>query len=636
MAKLSSCYPLCPLIDRSPVGVTSDSVPGCAIVTLGKNIVIRYKLADQKQASSWSSKDKLTAPVLYDVVGKQYVAVFNNSIIRVWDSAEVDLNKVKKLKFDQSIHSIVSRSGQQSEPVVVFKNGAAVSLSMALSDRKKIWQGPLSPELSIKDCFFLKLEGSDCIAVIAPNDKNQTVLHIVEVDNINSSPMRLLMERPGKKLLGQTTMQTDGSVSLLTLWSDGQLFTLLLSKTPSQRDSVGFLLYSVKAVSTKNVVAMTQISNNHLAIYGADPSEEGAMLAILNTQFMLVQAHQHYKLFSGSSNLWTIETNLLLVVGHSLAVVPFLLDTERLCALIGSHKPIQSLHVKGHEVEQILEMDTVSWDDEESVKELQHKSRTHSEVFDINKYKNSPEDVAKLVAQGYSQAMVCEKLIPHLLEECNIPMLLWLLRNLPDFPESALVRVLAFCLDNPMNSSNNSKVDFENGIDVDTEIDGEDSRDSQNTLVELSVTQRNLLDVIIRTPFSEATLIPYLRSFLNLPHCLALLQYVAQSLPQTRNMAHVEALMRWAAVLLDSHYQQLLLSKDECVSSTVLALKELVESQVPILFTSCTICLEFGSPNNFNSMRVFVESLTVHPYEERFCLISLSLRGTDLFCTEFV
>lgn len=72
----------------------------------------------------------------------------------------------------------------------------------------------------------------------------------------------------------------------------------------------------------------------------------GAMLVIVNTQFMLVQAHQHYKMFSNSTNLWIIGSNLLLVVGHSLAVVPFLLDTERLCALIGTHKPLQSTESK--------------------------------------------------------------------------------------------------------------------------------------------------------------------------------------------------------------------------------------------------------------------------------------------------
>lgn len=70
------------------------------------------------------------------------------------------------------------------------------------------------------------------------------------------------------------------------------------------------------------------------------------MLVIVNTQFMLVQALQHYKLFSNSTSLWIIDSSLLLVVGHSLAVVPFVLDTERLCALIGSHKPLHPSGVK--------------------------------------------------------------------------------------------------------------------------------------------------------------------------------------------------------------------------------------------------------------------------------------------------
>lgn len=164
--------------------------------------------------------------------------------------------------------------------------------------------------------------------------------------------------------------------------SDGQLFSLRLDSKTAIHEGVGSSFYSVTAVSTKNAVAMTQVSTYHLAIYGADPSEEGAlhsyfkvfqichctedkillqlsfskfylscsylyfqsgaMLVILNTQFMLVQAHQHYKMFSNNTNLWIIGPNLLLVVGHSLAVVPFLLDTERLCALVGTHKPLQS------------------------------------------------------------------------------------------------------------------------------------------------------------------------------------------------------------------------------------------------------------------------------------------------------
>lgn len=45
MARLNSYYTLCPLIDQQNLlGVEADSNSGCAIVTLGKNIVIRYKV----------------------------------------------------------------------------------------------------------------------------------------------------------------------------------------------------------------------------------------------------------------------------------------------------------------------------------------------------------------------------------------------------------------------------------------------------------------------------------------------------------------------------------------------------------------------------------------------------------------
>lgn len=45
MAKLGSYYGLCPLIDhKSILGVSEDVAPGCVIVTLGKNMAIKYKV----------------------------------------------------------------------------------------------------------------------------------------------------------------------------------------------------------------------------------------------------------------------------------------------------------------------------------------------------------------------------------------------------------------------------------------------------------------------------------------------------------------------------------------------------------------------------------------------------------------
>lgn len=45
MAKLGAYYSLCPLIDhRSLLGICEDTEPGNVIVTLGKNIAIKYKV----------------------------------------------------------------------------------------------------------------------------------------------------------------------------------------------------------------------------------------------------------------------------------------------------------------------------------------------------------------------------------------------------------------------------------------------------------------------------------------------------------------------------------------------------------------------------------------------------------------
>ena len=46
MAKLCSYYTLSPLIDQQNLlGVEKDSSPGCAVITLGRNIIMRYKVS---------------------------------------------------------------------------------------------------------------------------------------------------------------------------------------------------------------------------------------------------------------------------------------------------------------------------------------------------------------------------------------------------------------------------------------------------------------------------------------------------------------------------------------------------------------------------------------------------------------
>jgi hypothetical protein len=56
------------------------------------------QLSSQKQIGSWSSKGKLSSPVVYDADGNQYIAVFSRNELRLWTEHEENLDKVKKMK----------------------------------------------------------------------------------------------------------------------------------------------------------------------------------------------------------------------------------------------------------------------------------------------------------------------------------------------------------------------------------------------------------------------------------------------------------------------------------------------------------------------------------------------------------
>ena len=62
------------------------------------NLFSIFQLSSQKQIGSWSSKGKLSSPVVYDADGNQYVAVFSRNELRLWTEHEENLDKVKKIK----------------------------------------------------------------------------------------------------------------------------------------------------------------------------------------------------------------------------------------------------------------------------------------------------------------------------------------------------------------------------------------------------------------------------------------------------------------------------------------------------------------------------------------------------------
>lgn len=107
---------------------------------------------------------------------------------------------------------------------------------------------------------------------------------------------------------------------------------------------------------------MAALSQDYIALYGANCNEEGATLNIYNIQFKVTQAKQSFKLYNNGTQLWLAENNLLFCVGQNLAVVPFHLHMEQLAALIGSHKLVND---KDADVAIVHTIQEASWGEEQ-------------------------------------------------------------------------------------------------------------------------------------------------------------------------------------------------------------------------------------------------------------------------------
>ncbi|XP_069688023.1 nucleolar protein 11-like isoform X1 [Periplaneta americana] len=539
MARLCAYYSLCPLIDqKSLLGVAEDSTSDCVIVTLGRNIVIRYKLLNQKQISSWSSKEKLSSPVIYDELGNQYIAVFNRNQLRIWSESEDNLDKIKKFKFQQHIHCVLSQlSGR--EPLIIFSNGATCLLSAALESRKiEIDRNSvLSANEVIEDCQLVTYETSTYITFFTRNSLKSAYFHVVPVSRDVSS-VKVKVERENFQLMGQTTIQQDSSYNLLTLWSDGKLFSLTFlpevdSKLP------GTLVNIVRAVSTKHPVAMTDLSASHVAIYGADPSEEGASLIIYNVQFGVVQSRHHLKLFASPPRLWCTGTNLLITTAHNLVVVPYQLETQRLSSLIGAHCSNVSQSEKDYDLQEMCQMD-VNWITNGSAEQAQSETEQMPDTL--------KQQLQTLQDNGYPQSMMVQKLLPDLLETKSVTELHWCIKYFTDIPENSLVQMLQFCLDNGVDNSERGPYS-------------------------------ELLIAILHTTFNDVCLLPYLRA-IPFSQAMTLLQYLCDEFDTDGSNVELSNVIDWTSLLLDAHYQRFVLSGDPQVQTLLCKLRELVHSQM--------------------------------------------------------
>nr|XP_033335757.1 nucleolar protein 11 [Megalopta genalis]XP_033335758.1 nucleolar protein 11 [Megalopta genalis] len=572
MAKLYSYYTLCPLIDQQNLlGVEQDSENGCAIVTLGRNIVIRYKLQDPKQLNSWTSKDRLTSQVIYDKTTSRYAAIFNEKKLRAWTVNETDLNTIKGYKFQSPLHTILT--SETSPSVLVRKDGASASLEWAIENRKS-WskEGILRTDEKILDCRLIRIGNKINLCLLTENKRIYACV-LVKLNNETYSQdadraRRMELKRRSEELVGYTVLQTKNKACFLTLWSHGRLYSHSLMEANSE-SGPNALIGIVGNIDTKHPVAVAPLNETTLAIYGADASEEGAVLMIYNVQFKLVQDIQKLKLYTKDAKLWKIEDKLLLAANKHLAIAPYHLAPQKIATLLGS-----SLRFK--RTDETEEDDDIVVIQESTLAEWEKNEPTTVDEQSIQKPPTKLyKQISSYINEGLSDSAIQEILIPQLIESRDVGTIVWCLNVFKDLPEKLLTELLIFTL----RSSDETFVPTQNGtIEHPSKTNNCFSRNA-------------FLDQIFNLTYSDVSLASYLKSGLNFDEILRLLQYLTQKLADRDNEFYNclaqeprdKQLYEWSSLLLESHYQHYVLSRDPEVSTLLNELNCVLDDHLHLL-----------------------------------------------------
>ncbi|CAH0546291.1 unnamed protein product [Brassicogethes aeneus] len=556
MAKLGAYYGLCPLIDnKSLLGVADDAERGSVIVTLGKNISIKFKLSDQKQLNSWRTREKFTSQILYDKNQQQYVAVFNQLYLRFWSGSEDNLDKLKKLKFNTMIQTILTH---KDNTYILFKNGAIHLLNESLEKRKTFNpEAVIEENDKIEDVLQASLDDIHYIGLLV-NGNDKKYFLWTRCGTLKNKYCKINLKRKGCKLLGYTFHVDKINVYLLTTWSDRRMFSCKLEETDVDSNNPGDIFTVVESISCTQPICMTSLNEDYIAMYGPNCNEEGALLIIYNTQFKVTQSKQNFKMFKADAKLYCIEKNLFLTVGQNLAVIPFNLDTEQLAALVGSHKAIENR--LDEDISIVHELEVTKWSSK--------KVLTNPIPKEL--------DLEELKQQGLPESIILDHIVPIIIEKKDVKMLKNIIKNFIDIPEKYLAKLLRFTL-------NADKKLFKDSS-LNSNLPAEFPKD-------LGPFERtDIIDKILDKSFSEILLIPHIRNELSLDDITKIFTYFCYTcslegmrFKMNENTITDKTFLSWVEVLFDSSYQKLVFSKDPALVELVKKMESIVMDQINAL-----------------------------------------------------
>uniref|UniRef100_A0A3Q3JXN6 Nucleolar protein 11 n=1 Tax=Monopterus albus TaxID=43700 RepID=A0A3Q3JXN6_MONAL len=349
MAALYEGYTLCGLVPAQ--NLSNSSIQGIeegrdsdhVVVTDSTRSVMLYKVSDQKLLGSWTVKQgqTLTCSAVFNSQTKEYVAVSDNKVIRIWKEDAVLLDKTFKATVTSDVWRVHCQQGW--EPVVLFQRGAVSLLDSLLSAPQQPIKEILDQEEAIRWSTSIVAETQQFV-IFTTEQKGDHFLYLQRLNPNGLQRYRLEREEPGLAPLSFSVSCRDKQIFLLYLYPNGHVYQSVVSLRGLGADEGAhalplprsLLLVLPVGVGLLEAASALVLDEAHVAVVGVPHPSAGAskdFLCIWNTNFQTLQAGK--EMAGETFNLWRYSNKLFIPHGKTLSVIPYDCPKSSLASALG-------------------------------------------------------------------------------------------------------------------------------------------------------------------------------------------------------------------------------------------------------------------------------------------------------------
>ncbi|XP_061175659.1 nucleolar protein 11-like [Saccostrea echinata] len=580
--------------DSNILNVDACCTEGDVIVTQSSNLINLYKIDDQKATQSWSTKhnEHITSSVIWSEHDQKFITVINERTIRTWEQHEQNFEKSATKNAICPIKGILP--GNTTEPVVVFKNGAVTFLSKV----KDIKEGPLIDKDEILFCDLVKINSDLCVLCLLQQENNlQLMSHWYRNEEWirHSEPVQMPINT--EFVSCHTSLGRD-NVKIFILCLNGDL----LCQTLTFHQSSSEVLQTISGVT--KATKMVALNSTHIVLAGCVKDNQ-EIIGIFDIKFGTYEIWKNLPTLKKSTvKLFVLHGHLFVLCHRTLYMYSYSCHPSTLSSILG-HQRVD-MHIQ-HDP---ASPGPLTWSKSKSPSPNTEANKLFSELQNIytcktqkefekkfsNILKSHGDDASGVISETSVMEQIVqrcvsdEKFWPHNILEQLLLHRLVPSRCIKDIAEGLVkhedLALLLQCLDSVEDIPEESLCVFTNFVlSIDdakvseaVKLDGYSGTSKSNQ--PLSEGKGHIINKIIKKSYNDIFIIECLHhvTFQNVLMLLEYLCYLINNRESNSNAApDLTQIVNFVCVLIDAHYQQLVISPDS--HGVLINLHSIVEKQ---------------------------------------------------------